>query len=124
MNADGRGAEPIVPDGKSPDWAPSGTEIAYVGIATGRVYTAVPDGTDQHVLPADGLRYPPACGGGSNFAVFSPDGRTIAFDDVDGSGDPTIYTMRVGGGRAKQIDDVNTDSAGGMALGLSWQPLS
>jgi Tol biopolymer transport system component len=123
MDANGRDAEPIVANGKAPDWAPSGTEIAYVGVRSGRVYTALPDGADRHELPADGLCYPPACGGGGNFAVFSPNGRYIAFDNGDASGDPTVYTMPAAGGAAKGIDYVFTDDAGGSALGLSWQSL-
>ena len=74
-------------------------------------------------LPAGGLCYPPACTGGSNFAVFSPDGRTIAFDDIGGSGDPNVYTMPARGGRARYIDGVSTDSAGGEVTGLTWQSL-
>jgi Tol biopolymer transport system component len=123
MRADGRGAEPIIPNGKAPDWAPSGTEIAYVGVKSGRLYTAHPDGTERRELPADNLCYPPACEGGSNFAIFSPNGRYLAFDNVDGSGDPIVYSMRDTGGAARQIDSVPTDSAGGSVVGLSWQPL-
>ncbi len=123
MHADGRNAEPIVGDGKTPDWAPNGTKLAYVGVKSGRVFTTLPNGTGRHELPDDGLCYPPACGGGSDYAIFSPDGRQIAFDDVDGSGNPNIYTMPATGGRAKQIDYVATDDAGGSALGLSWQSL-
>jgi Tol biopolymer transport system component len=123
MDANGRSARPIIPNGRAPDWAPSGTAIAYVAVKSGRVYTALPDGTDRHELPADGLCYPPACGGGSNFAIFSPNGRYIAFDNVDASGDPIVYTMPDTGGTAKSIDHIFTDSAGGSVDGLSWQPV-
>jgi Tol biopolymer transport system component len=125
MDANGRDAKPIIASGKAPDWAPRGTEIAYVGVKSARVYTARPDGADRHELPADGLCYPPSCGGGSNsnFAIFSPNGRYVAFDDIDGSGDPGVYTMPANGGAAKGIDSVWTDDAGGSALGMSWQSL-
>jgi Tol biopolymer transport system component len=123
MDASGRNAHEIIANAKAPSWAPSGNEIAYVSFRSGRVFTALPDGAQARELPADGLCYPPACGGGSNFAVFSPDGRTIAFDDIDGSGDPNVYTMPAVGGRAKDIDAFNTDDAGGAVTGLTWQPL-
>lgn len=129
MHADGRNAEPIVGDGKAPNWAPNGTKLVYVGVKSGRVFTALPDGTGRHELPADGMCYPPACGpdaadgGGSNLAVFSPNGSYIAFTQFDGSGDPSVYTMPATGGAARNIDYVPTDSAGGSALGLSWQSL-
>ena len=121
--ATGRHAHRIIGNAKAPSWAPSGKAIAYVSFRSGRVFTALPDGGQTRELPADGLCYPPACGGGSNFAVFSPDGRTIAFDDVDASGDPNVYTMPAAGGRARNIDYVATDSAGGSVTGLSWQSL-
>jgi Tol biopolymer transport system component len=123
MNATGRNAHAIIANAKAPSWAPSGNKIAYVSFKSGRVFTALPDGAQARELPADGLCYPPACGGGSNFAVFSPDGRTIAFDDIDGSGDPNVYTMPAAGGRAKDIDAFNTDDAGGAVTGLTWQSL-
>jgi hypothetical protein len=123
MDATGRNAHAIIANAKAPSWAPSGNEIAYVSFKSGRVFTAVPDGAQSRELPADGLCYPPACGGGSNFAIFSPDGRTIAFDNIDGSGDPNVYTMPAAGGRAKDIDYVSTDSAGGAVTGLTWQSL-
>jgi Tol biopolymer transport system component len=123
MDATGRNAHAIIANAKGPSWAPSGNEIAYVSFRSGRVFTALPDGAQARELPADGLCYPPACGGGGNFAVFSPDGRTIAFDDIDGSGDPNVYTMPAVGGRAKDIDAFNADDAGGAVTGLSWQSL-
>ena len=123
MDATGRNAHAIIANAKAPSWAPSGNEIAYVSFRSGRVFTALPDGTQVRELPADGLCYPPACGGGSNFAIFSPNGRTIAFDNIDGSGDPNVYTMPATGGRAKDIDYVSTDSAGGAVTGLTWQSL-
>jgi Tol biopolymer transport system component len=123
MDATGRNAHAIIANAKAPSWAPSGKEIAYVNFKSGRVFTALPDGARARELPADGLCYPPACGGGSNLAVFSPDGRTIAFDDIDGSGDPNVYTMPAAGGRAKNIDSFSTDDAGGVVTGLTWQSL-
>jgi Tol biopolymer transport system component len=123
MDATGRDAHAIIANAKAPSWAPSGNEIAYVSFRSGRVFTALPEGAQARELPADGLCYPPACGGGSNFAVFSPDGRTIAFDDIDGSGNPNVYTMPAVGGRAKDIDSFNADDAGGAVTGLTWQSL-
>jgi Tol biopolymer transport system component len=123
MDATGRDAHAIIANAKAPSWAPDGNELAYVSFRSGRVFTALPDGAQARELPADGLCYPPACGGGSNFAVFSPDGRTIAFDDIDASGDPNVYTMPAVGGRAKDIDSVYTDDAGGAVTGLTWQSL-
>jgi len=123
MDATGRNAHAIIANAKAPSWAPSGNEIAYVSFKSGRVFTALRDGAQARELPADGLCYPPECGGGSNFAVFSPNGRTIAFDDIDGSGDPNVYTMPAAGGRAKDIDSLNTDDAGGAVTGLNWQSL-
>jgi hypothetical protein len=123
MQADGRHAHRILPNARAPSWAPSGQAIAYVSFRSGRVFTALPDGGHPRELPAERLCYPPACTGGSSFAVFSPDGRTIAFDDVDASGDPNVYTMPVAGGRARNVDSIYTDSAGGEVTGLTWQPL-
>jgi Tol biopolymer transport system component len=123
MDATGRDAHAIIANAKAPSWAPNGNEIAYVSFRSGRVFTALPDGAQGRELPGDGLCYRPACGGGSNFAVFSPKGRTIAFDDIDASGDPNVYTMPAVGGRAKDIDSFYTDDAGGAVTGLTWQSL-
>ena len=103
LRPDGTGLERITPlrlNAGSPDWSPSGNRIVfnshYEGQATSEIYTVRPDGSDLHRV-----RHQPH--GRSAFeAVFSPDGKRIAFAQFDVDGPPHIWTMRTDGtGRHK-----------------------
>jgi dipeptidyl aminopeptidase/acylaminoacyl peptidase len=119
----------------TPDWSPSGKEIAYVGARLGRLFIAHADGTHPRELPTGGLCYAPRCqvnGGGTTFVVFSPDGRRLAFDGESQSGgignsDDNLYTIPVSGGRAKEVavgpPIEGNESFVQATLGISWQSL-
>jgi dipeptidyl aminopeptidase/acylaminoacyl peptidase len=119
----------------TPDWSPSGNEIAYVGARSSRLFIAHADGTHPRELPTGGLCYAPGCevsGNGTAFVVFSPDGRRLAFDgesqsDGIGNADDNLYTIPVGGGRAKEVavgpPIMGSESFVEATLGISWQSL-
>jgi dipeptidyl aminopeptidase/acylaminoacyl peptidase len=119
----------------TPDWSPSGKEIAYVRARSRRVFIAHADGTHPRKLPTGGLCYAPSCqinGYGTTFVVFSPDGRRLAFDgesqsDRIGNADDNLYTIPVSGGRAKEVavgpPIEGSESFVDATLGISWQSL-
>jgi Tol biopolymer transport system component len=119
----------------TPDWSPSGKEIAYVGARLSRLFIAHADGTHARELPTGGLCYAPKCeasGNGTTFVVFSPDGRRLAFDGESQSGgignaDDNLYTIPVSGGRAKEVavgpPIRGSESFVETTLGISWQSL-
>ncbi|MGZ6576597.1 MAG: hypothetical protein ACXVHJ_37140 [Solirubrobacteraceae bacterium] len=98
----------------------------YVGVRSLQLYTARTDGTKRTRLPVTGICTPPRCEGEVENAVYSPDGKKVAFAEqtgADGDGDPTVCTVSSSGGHARAISSVFTDSAGGDSSGLTWQPL-
>ncbi len=94
---------------------------------SGWIYIARADGTRRHKVTLRGaLCRPPRSTGSGQAVVFSPDGTKLAFawdSDPFGTGDPTLHTVPVAGGRIKQIATLLTDDAGDDTTGLSWQPL-
>ena len=109
MNADGTGASQLTfGDAAATDaaWSPDGTRIAYTRCA---------DSCDVYVMNADGggvrrLTYGEQPGDES--PTWSPDGRAIAFADIDG-----IFAIDAGGGAWSRVTDGPADDAH-----PSWSP--
>jgi Tol biopolymer transport system component len=56
-------------------------------------------------------------------AVFSPDGRQIAYATTDRvHGNPEILRVPVAGGRVRQLWYASGLDAGGSNLGIAWRP--
>ena len=106
---------------RSPAWSPDGARIVFVR-TSGRdeIWTINADGS--------GLRQIPVATGFNDNPVFSPDGRTIAFDHADDASslDPDapfiaphgIYVVGAGGGAARRI----TPEIGVDATDPAWSP--
>ena len=103
MEADGSGATQLTFDDAAATgaaWSPDGTRIAYTRCA---------DSCDVYVMDADGknarrLTYgdPP----GDESPTWSPDGRSIAFADIDG-----IFAIGPGGGAWSRVTAGPADDA-------------
>ncbi|MHB8659260.1 MAG: TolB family protein [Solirubrobacteraceae bacterium] len=123
VGSDGRGAHRLLTHSVSADWSPNGKSIVVV-TPYGLIRTARADGTGLFQLR---ITFPGGVGEFSpSLAVFSPDGKSIAFNSIDDTSSPNIYTVPVRGGRARDIDAFNTDDEGPVGsgvFGLSWQPL-
>ncbi len=109
MNADGSGAAQLTfadAAATGAAWSPDGTRIAF---------TRCGDSCDVYVMDADGrnvrrLTYgdPP----GDESPTWSPDGRSIAFADIDG-----IFAISPGGGAWSRVTDGPADDAS-----PAWSP--
>jgi TolB protein len=92
---------PITLNAGNPDWSPNGKRIVfnshYEGQSLAQIYTVRPDGTRLHRV----RRQPE--GQKAFEAVFSPDGKRIAFVDAGKSGLPHISTMRRNGTRLHKV---------------------
>ena len=109
MNADGSGAVQLTfadAAATGAAWSPDGTRIAF---------TRCGDSCDVYVMDADGrnvrrLTYgdPP----GDESPTWSPDGRSIAFADIDG-----IFAISPGGGAWSRVTDGPADDAS-----PAWSP--
>lgn len=123
VGSNGRGAHRLLTHSISADWSPNGKSIVVV-TPNSRIRTARANGTGLFQLS---ISFPDGVGMyDPSFAVFSPDGKSIAFNSVDQTASPNIYTVPVRGGRARDVDSFNTDDEGGGnpgVAGLSWQPL-
>lgn len=109
VKADGTGATDLTNGsntGVSPDWAPDGLHLVYVG-ADGQIWTIGTDGTGagQLVTHANHDDRGPS---------WSPDGTSIAFSS-DRSGQLDAYVMHADGAKQHRITTSGT-------LGAAWQP--
>jgi hypothetical protein len=95
-----------------PTWSSDGEQIAYVGVgATGTdVFVSKPDGGDKRQLTDDaGLEWHPS---------FSPDGKYVAFHDVQSQGVYSLVLADVESGAISTLIAGENDSGG---LGqLAW----
>ncbi len=119
VNEDGTGLERIV-EGRAPAWSPDGSQIAFRrgnpnrggGLDT-TIYVAGADGSGERVVvtgvsgEASGESGPP---------VWSPDGRLIAFDTLEG-----IYVVAPDGSNLRQISRYEGEQSC-YDLQPSWSP--
>ena len=120
VTPNGGNLRPIIPNGAYPSFSPNGREIIYTGFETTNVFTSRPDGTHRQQVPIDCVQ----CANlAATFAVFSPDGKTIAFSTANTDGRLGLYTVPSAGGSGKLIDSSVVSSGPEAISGLAWQPL-
>ncbi len=120
VTPDGRNLRPIIPNGAYPSFSPNGRQILYTGFESTNVFTSRPDGTHRQQVPIDCVR---CANGGATFAVFSPDGKRIAFATPNSDGRLALYTVSTAGGEPRQIDSSVVSGGAAGTSGLAWQPL-
>ncbi|SNQ51904.1 Serine/threonine protein kinase [Frankia canadensis] len=98
------GAERQVGTGDKPALAPDASRVVFTG-TDGEIVSVRPDGTDAHPVTDEP-------DGSSDSAVFSPDGRTLAYARNIGG----VYLVDAGGGNRRRISAVRG------AYELSWAP--
>ena len=100
MDSDGSYQRPITGHKSislSPDWSPTGTELAYVSYFSGApgIYLVdVANGNKSPVITAGNLNISPS---------FSPDGRQMAFARAVGSGNVEIFVCNRDGSGLRQL---------------------
>jgi Tol biopolymer transport system component len=128
--ADVRGghAYRLIAHGSKADFSPDGRTILYLSGAplSGRhiLFAARLDGSHRHAvmgrLKGQSHVAPIA---NVDDATFSPDGGQIAFAKRDpAAGDPELFRVPAGGGAIHRLWQAIGLDAGGLNLGLAWQP--
>ncbi len=127
VGSGGRRAHRLIARAERADWSPSGRQIVYTSYPYGFIHLARADGRGRrrlHISVPGGAQSPNF----ADYAVFSPDGRSIAFAGANAGGDPTVFVVSAHGGRARVIDSYYTGDEGAVSgdgygtVGLSWQP--
>jgi Tol biopolymer transport system component len=109
IGSDGGSVHRLAP-GQEPEWSSSGRRIIFTDNMH-RLRSIRPDGTGQgEVAPIH-----------ARAAVYSPDGRRIAY--AKGAlGRPLVLTMRTDGRRRTRIFNVGRDLESHDVLDIDWQP--
>jgi Tol biopolymer transport system component len=118
----------LIAHGSKADFSPDGRTILYLSGAplSGRhiLFAARLDGSHRHAvmgrLKGQSHVAPIA---NVDDATFSPDGGQIAFAKRDpAAGDPELFRVPAGGGAIHRLWQAIGLDAGGLNLGLAWQP--
>ncbi len=122
MKADGTDVREIASTGQgsnfAPSWSPDGSQVVFSSIRaeSWNIYLVNEDGSAEHSLITQQAYV--------NDAVWSPDGRMIAFVGegglVGGGGDTALYVMNPDGTDIAKLAD---QPGNGVAGDIAWQPL-
>jgi TolB protein len=107
LNADGSGLRVLIEDGFWADWSPDGAQIVFASSRDGSVelYVANADGSNQTRLTNNSTL--------DVFPVWSPDGRRIAFTEVERR---QIYVISADGSGEQQL------TRQGRCENAAWSP--
>jgi Tol biopolymer transport system component len=129
VRANGTNPRRLITDAAMPDWSPNGRSIVFVAgnYAHGKHVLSLTRSDGSHRQRLLGA-YPGRRSGPLtyvDYAVFSPDGKQIAFSTsaYDGSGDPYVFRLPAAGGGVRMLWTTGLLDAGGTDLGVAWQPL-